>query len=106
HRDAEVWAAKGIFQTLEPGHKIHRCCGGGGRDGKGDTLRPVLFCQTAQVAGSQVQRLIPANTLPAGVGIALWPRALKRIEQPVGVIDKLWRSPSFGTERLACRVRW
>ena len=63
------------------------------------------FGDPAQPGGSQVKRFVPADTLPARVGVTLRPRALQGIEQPVRMVDELRRRPPLGAQRLAGWVR-
>ena len=72
---------------------------------EGDRLRPVPLGDPAHRGGGQIQRLVPADPLPAGIGIALRPGAPQRMGQPLGVIDQLRRGAALGAERLAGRVR-
>src|SRR5712692_8656707 len=66
----------------------------------------MLLGQPPQPRGGELERLVPADPLPARVGITLRARPFERIEQPVGVVDQLRRGSSLGAQRLAGWVRW
>src|SRR5512139_3348285 len=58
----------------------------------------MLIGDPAQPGSSQIKRFVPADALPAGIGIALRPGALQGIEQPVWVIDQLRGCPPLGAK--------
>src|SRR5712692_1539804 len=66
----------------------------------------MLLGQLTQPRGGELERLVPANPLPARVGIALRARPFEWIEQPVGVVDELRRGSPLGAQRLPGWVRW
>src|SRR5690606_2625593 len=51
------------------------------------------------------QRLVPADALPAGVGIAFGPCALAGVEQALLVVDQLGRRAALGADGLARRMQ-
>src|SRR6266849_4518511 len=66
----------------------------------------MLLGQPPQPRGGELERLVPADPLPARVGIALRARPFEWVEQPVGVVDQLRRRSPLGAQRLAGWVRW
>src|SRR5262249_28327639 len=58
-----------------------------------------------QLGGGHVERLVPADPLPAWIWITLRSRALQGMEQPILVVDEFRRCLPLGAERLPGRVR-
>ena len=95
-RVAVVRRAEGVDQPVDPRLRIGNRGPGAGRDGKGHRLGAALGGDPAHRGGRLVERLIPGDPLPSGIGVALRPGAPQRIKQPVGRLD----------QRRARRVPW
>ena len=95
-----VGAGEGMTQALDPGIAVlHRGAGGGG-DAESDRFAARFLGQALERRRRRIERLVPADTLPAGIGIALRARALQGMEQALFVMDQLGRGPSLGAEHL------
>ena len=105
HRYAQIRAAVGVHQALNPDDRVVGGRSGRGDDTEDDALGTMRLGNFAQPGGRQIERFIPADPLPSRVGIALGPRTFHRIAQPVRMVDEFRRRPSLGTERLAGWVR-
>ena len=46
--------------------------------------------------GGHLQRFIPADLLPAGIGIAFRPGSLQRMQQAIRAVDQFRRRAAFG----------
>jgi len=103
--EAHVRSAKGAHESPDPGERVRH--GGSGRRGdtEGDALRAELVRQPAHGDRREVERFIPADPLPARIGISLRASALQWIEDPVGTVDQLRRGATLCAQRLAGRVR-
>ena len=101
HRNGMIGAAKCPSQATDPVHRIRQRGGGGRGVVEGDGFGTILVRQLRQFFRHRVECFIPTDPLPTGIGIALRPRPFHRVKQPVGMIDKLRRNPSFDAERLA-----
>lgn len=96
-----VRTAEGVDQPLDPENAVGESGGAGRRHREGDALGAALVAQAAELAGGCRQRLVPADALPARIGIALGPRALHRIEQTIAAVDQLRRRPALDAKRAA-----
>ena len=65
----------------------------------------MLFGDPPHGRGRQIESLVPADPLPARIGIALRPGTLQGMKQPVGAVDEFRRGTSLGTQRLTGRMR-
>ena len=105
HRSAQVRAAEGAHQPLNPDRRIRD---GGRRPGdlaEHHALRTVALRDLPEPRRRHLQRLVPADPLPARVGIALRACPFQWIEQPIRMVDKFRRRPPLRAERLAGRMR-
>ena len=73
---------------------------------KATALRPVPLRRPAHRGGGQVECLVPADPLPAGIGITLRVGPPQRVGQPLGMVDEFRRGAALGAQRLAGRVFW
>ena len=101
HRDGRVGAAVGAAQALDPDEPILHRGAGGGRDAERHGLGARFLGEPREPVGNRVERLVPPDPLPAGVGIALGARALQRVEQAVGMMHQSGGCPALGAKRLA-----
>ena len=65
---------------------------------------PCAALMPAHAAGDLVERLVPGDRLPAGIGGALGIGAAHGPGQAVGVIDELGRGAALGAELVAGRM--
>ena len=71
---------------------------------KTDRLGTVFGGDAAEVRGDRVEGLVPADLDPAGIGVALRPCPLQRLEEASGVVDDLRRVLALEAQRLAGRM--
>jgi len=102
--DCRVRGAEGVRQPTNETGGIRDRRGGGRRQGEGDRLWPVALGDPAHRGGGQVQGLVPADPLPAGVGVPFRAGAAQWMGQPLRMIDELRCCPALGAQRLARRV--
>jgi hypothetical protein len=74
-----IGRAEGVHQPVDETGGIRGRGRGGGGNTKGDSFWPILVCDPAHSGGGQIERRIPANPLPARIGIALRARAPQRM---------------------------
>jgi hypothetical protein len=55
----------------------------------------VLLSDTLHRGGGQIQRLVPADPFPPGIGSSLGTGSSERVRQPLRVIDQLRPGASF-----------
>ena len=94
-----VRAAERAHEPLEPGERVGDGGSARGRDRERDPFRPVLLRDAPQVRGREVQRLVPADPDPAGVGVALGAGALEWMQHPVGAVDEVGGGLPLRAER-------
>ena len=94
-----VRAAERAHEPLEPGERVGDGGPARGRDRERHPFRPVLLGDAPQVRGREVQRLVPADPDPAGVGVSLGAGALERVEHPVGAVDEVGGGLPLRAER-------
>ena len=101
----EVGAAEHPHEAVDPrkavGHRGASRC----RQRERHRLRSVALGHLAHARGGPVERLVPANPCPTGVGLALRPRAAHRMEQAIGRVDELGRRAALHAEARARRMR-
>src|SRR5262249_36545985 len=73
---------------------------------EGEGLGPIALGDPPHRRRGLAQRLVPGDRLPAGIAIALGPRAPQRLRQTFGMIDELGRGASLGAQGLSRRMRW
>src|SRR4051794_21211204 len=106
HRVAVVRRAEGIDQSIDPGLGIGKSRPGGRGDTKRNCLRTALGGDATQRCRRRVECLIPGDPLPTRVGIALWPGAAHRVQQPIRRFYQGGGCPPLRAKRFAGRVRW
>ena len=67
-------------------------------------LGTVFGGDAAEVSGDRVERLVPPDLDPAGIGVALRPRPLQRTEEASWVVDDLRRDLALEAQCLAGRM--
>ena len=102
---AVVRAAERMHQTLHPLDGVRHRGPARGGDGECDGLGAGLGREPSHLAGDGVERLVPRDPDPSGIGIALGTGALHRMEDAVRALDLLGRGLSLRAERAAGRVR-
>ena len=107
HVDAavEVRRAERIPQPLHEGRRIADRRGRTGRDAESNRPCPMLRLDPLHGRGGEVERFVPRDRLPAGIGVALGARAAQRTGQPLRVIDQLGCGAALGADRLPGRMR-
>jgi hypothetical protein len=101
----QVRAAEHPDQPVDPGEAVRYCGAGWRREGERHRLGPVTLGHLAHAFRRPRQSLAPADSNPAGVGIALGPRASHRVEQPIRGIDQLGGRATLDAQVRAGRVR-
>ena len=104
-RSAVVRAAERSPQPLDPGRRVRDGRGGWRDHAEHDALGAMLVGQFPQPCGREIQSFVPADLLPARIGVALGPRPLQRVEQPFRMVDELRCRAALGAEGLAGGVR-
>src|SRR4029077_2043377 len=66
--------------------------------------RTISFADAIQPPRDVVQRFLPTDSLPSGIGIVLRTRALQRKIEPVGMIHQLRRRLALDTKNAAVGV--
>ena len=101
---AVVRAAEGMHQPLHPLDGVRHRRSARSGDGERDGLGTGIGREPAHLAGDGVERLDPRDPHPSGVGIALGPGALHRIQDAVRTFDLFRRGLALRAERAAGRV--
>ena len=81
-----VGAAEGVAQALDPEIGILQAGARRRGDAEGDTLRPFSLGDIVELGGNGIERLVPADALPARVRLALGPGAAQRMKETVGMM--------------------
>ena len=90
---------------MHPGKRVGNRRGRRRYRAERDALRAVTLGELAQRDGGAIEGFAPRDPLPAGVGIALGPRPLQRIEETVAMVDELGRRATLGAQRLTGGMR-
>jgi hypothetical protein len=77
---------------------------GWGRQCDCDRLRSIPRRASAHRISGQVERFVPADPLPAGIGITLRAGTAQRMGQPLAMIDQFGGRTPFSTKCLAGRM--
>jgi hypothetical protein len=99
--DVPIGRAEGVREPLDETIGIGDRCRRRRGKGKGNGLRAVLLSDAAHCGRSQVEGLIPADALPAGVWIALGPRPAKGVGEPLGMRYEFRRRPTLRADCLS-----
>src|SRR5262245_17534538 len=67
-------------------------------------MRTILSRNAPHSGGDLVERYVPGDLLPTGIGVTLRTTAPQRARQSVLAINQLRRSPAFGADSGAGRV--
>src|SRR5262245_61306869 len=90
-------------------HKAARITNGRGRRralAEGDGLRSVRLSDAPQCGGRFVERRLPGDLLPAGIGVALRMSPAQRSRQTLRAIDKFRCGTAFGAQGGSGGVVW
>ena len=101
---AVVRAAERVHQALHPLDGVRDRGPARGGDGERDGLGAGLGRKPAHLPGDGVERLVPRDPDPSGIGIALGTGALHRVEDAVRALHLLGRGLALRAERAAGRV--
>ena len=101
HHAARALADLGRADVVHAAERAHERAGGqavhtAGAAHGGQPLPAPLLRDLAELGGDGVERLVPGDADPAGVGVALGVGALQRVAQAVGVVGGLERRLALG----------
>ena len=102
---AVVGAAERVHQALHPLDGVRDRGPARGGDGERDRFGTGLRGEPAHLAGDGVERLVPRDSGPSRIRIALGTGALHRMEDAVRALDLLGRGLPLRAQRAAGRMR-
>ena len=104
-RAADVRGAEVIDEPLQPALGVGERRAPGRALVERDRMSPGGCPHLEELRGDQVERFVPAASLPARVGARLGPRATHREVHPIAMIVELGRGPALGADGPAVRMR-
>ena len=96
-----VGTAEQIKKAAKPAFDIVHRSAASGAFSQGDGFSAVALANCQNAPRDIIERFVPADSLPAGIGIALWPRAFERIIEPIGMVNQLRRGFAFDAHNAA-----
>src|SRR5438445_10326289 len=104
-RAGDVRGAEVIDEPLQPALGVGERRAPGRALVERDRMSPGGCPHLEELRGDQVERFVPAASLPARVGARLGPRATHREVHPIAMIVELGRGPALGADGPAVRMR-
>ena len=101
---AVVRAAERVHQAFDPLDGVRDRGSARGGDGERDGFGARIGCEPAHLPGDGVERFVPGDPDPSGVGVALGAGALHRMEDAVRALHLLGSGLALGAECAASGV--
>ncbi len=99
-----VWRAEQGRQAPQPRLDLVEPGAAAGALAERHGARAVGGAHGQQLRRDEVERLVPGDALPAGVGVGLGARAAHGVVHALGLVEELRGGPSFGADGAAVRV--